>query len=158
MTTSVDGTCKHPIETSLKSGGDPKGLNRQPWSIVWLKTSAPCSRSTLPGVPKSGSAKWMFDECFHLQMNETRWNSKWAVTLGSIIASTAKVFPRWLYMSRCSIPHEESWVCKVSVMSLYLLVLALALSFPARFKWIHRDTHFNTSIAKFQHESDHVIR
>ena len=48
-------------------------------------------------------------------------------------------------------------VCKLSLISLYLLVLALALSFYTWFKQIYRDTHFNTlSLQNFQHVSDHV--
>ena len=54
VTTVVSGPTSTQSKRVLKADGGPKGPNCWPWSIVQLKTSAPSSRSMLPGVPSQG--------------------------------------------------------------------------------------------------------
>ena len=89
----------------LKVDGEPEGPNRWMWSIVRLKESASRSRSTLPGVAKSGSARQILDKCFlHLWLNGTRQDGRSMVTWISTTASTAIVFPRSFIILRFIIP------------------------------------------------------
>ena len=60
-----------------KADGNPEGPLHCLSNIVRLKTSAPRSRSTLPAVPKSGSARWILDKCFRLWLNGTGQDGRW---------------------------------------------------------------------------------
>ena len=80
----LGSTSKHPTETHFKGKWWSQGPNCQPLSIVRLKISAPSRKSTLLGVPKSGSDKRMFNKCFYLQLNGTRQNGKLVVTFKAL--------------------------------------------------------------------------
>ena len=84
----------------LKADCDPEGPNHRPWSIVQLKMSAPRRRSTLPGVPKSGSGRRIFNKCYHLRLNGAVQDGRLVVTLGSATTSTARILPWWFDMFR----------------------------------------------------------
>ena len=74
--------------------------------------STPSSKSTFPGVPKSGSANEMFIRCFHLQLKGIGCDGRIDVILGSTNNSSSRVFyslPK-LVILKSTMPRDGDFV------------------------------------------------
>ena len=80
----------HPNSVS-NADGEPEGPIRRPWPNTSMKISTP-KRSTLPGHPRSGSARGISTTCFHSRLNGTECRGRSQVMWGTTITVISYFF------------------------------------------------------------------